>query len=182
MILSAGLLYICTLNRYLELIYLEKLTSQSQYKVWEKLNKNQKAVIHANICQWANSPPSNLYCKLWFDLILTWPEVKPIKAVGAEVVSHSVAPPAFTSCGPRLVALSGSPANTQVCGLRCEEGVDVIHNQLVVPPAMLGWVFPHSQEDVWPHAEVEECEEQIKIANKRQWWIVVPFFHLICER
>lgn len=33
MILSAGLLYICTLNRYLELIYLEKLTSQSQYKV-----------------------------------------------------------------------------------------------------------------------------------------------------
>lgn len=66
MILSAGLLYICTLNRYLELIYLEKLTSQSQYKVWEKLNKNQKAVIHANICQWANSPPSNLYCKLWF--------------------------------------------------------------------------------------------------------------------
>lgn len=79
-----------------------------------------------------------------FELILTWPEVKPIKTVGAEVVSYPVAPPAITSCGPGLVALSASPANTQVCGLRCEEGVDVIHHQLKVPPAMLGWIFPRS--------------------------------------
>lgn len=96
-------------------------------------------------------------------LILTWPEVKPVKAIGAEVVSYPVAPPASSSCGPWLVALSASPANTQLSGLSCEEGVNTIHNQLIVPPPVLGWIIPHRQEDVWSHAVVvrgtQEAEE-----------------------
>ncbi|TNN69666.1 hypothetical protein EYF80_020156 [Liparis tanakae] len=72
------------------------------------------------------------------DHIVFFQQVKPIKAIRVEVVSHSIAPPAFPSCGLGLVALRARPANTQVGGLGCEEGVDMVYNQLIVPPPRLG--------------------------------------------
>lgn len=93
---------------------------------------------------------------------LTWPEVKAIKAEGAEVISHPIATPGVAPCGPGQVALRAGPAHAQVSGLGREEGLHVIHSQLIVPSPGLGWILARSQEYVWSHAVVKYWTDSAK--------------------
>lgn len=93
---------------------------------------------------------------------LTWPEVKAIKAKGAEVISHPIATPGVAPCGPGQVALRAGPAHAQVSGLGREKGLHVIHSQLIVPSPGLGWILARSQEYVWSHAVVKYWTDSAK--------------------
>lgn len=120
----------------------------------------------------------NWYPVHWMllELILTWPKMKSIKAIGAQTVSHPIASPTFSTSGPRVIAFGASPANTQVSGLRCEEGINMIHNQLIVPPSMLSWLFSHGQEDVWPHAVV------MKFIHLKHFMISCNYYESIAQK
>lgn len=83
---------------------------------------------------------------------LTWPEIKPIKSVGVEVITHSVASPTLPSTGVRGKSIGVGPAHPQVSGLCCDEGLHLIHNQLVVPLPVLSRPVTDSQEGIGPHA------------------------------
>ena len=78
--------------------------------------------------------------------------MKPVEAVRVEVISHPVAPIALPGRGPGVVSLSAGPAHAQVGGLGSEEGLHVVHSQLVVPPAVLRRPLAQGQKYVGPHA------------------------------
>ena len=88
--------------------------------------------------------------------------MQPVEAVGVEVISHPVAPEALAGRGPGVVALGAGPAHAQVGGLGREEGLHVVHRQLVVPPAVLGRALPKGQEYVGPHAGGKQAEDKTK--------------------
>lgn len=83
----------------------------------------------------------------------TWPEVKPVEAVGVEVISNPVAPPAFPSTRVRTVALRQGPAHPQVVWLSREERLHFVHHHLKIPLLVLSGSFAGSKEDVGSHAE-----------------------------
>lgn len=77
--------------------------------------------------------------------------MQPIKAVGVEVISHTVAAPTFSSSRVGAVALSHSPTHPQVGSLRRHVGFHVVHHHLVVPLLVLSGALTCAKEDVGPY-------------------------------
>lgn len=88
-----------------------------------------------------------------YHVYFTWPEVKPVKTVGVEVIPDPIAPPAFPSTRVRTVALRQSPTHTQVIWLSCKERLHVVHHHLKIPLLILSGPFTSSKENVGSHAK-----------------------------
>ncbi len=88
-----------------------------------------------------------------YHVYITWPEVKPVKTVGVEVIPDPVAPPAFPSTRVRTVALRQSPTHTQVIWLSCKERLHVVHHHFKIPLLILSGSFTCSKENVGSHAK-----------------------------
>lgn len=84
----------------------------------------------------------------------TCPEVETVEGEGAEVVTGTVAPPAFAPPRVGAVAPGCRPAHPEVGGLRREEGLHPLHRHLEVPLAVLRRALVRPQEDVGAHAAV----------------------------
>lgn len=74
--------------------------------------------------------------------------MQPVKAVGVEVISDTVAPPALATSWVGAEAFRHSPAHTQMGSLCCYEGLHVVHHHFVVPLLILRGPLTCPQEDV----------------------------------
>lgn len=84
---------------------------------------------------------------------LTRPQMQSIKAIGVKVISHAVAPPAFSSSWVGAVALSHSPPHTQVGCLCRHKGLDMVDHNFIVPLLILGGPLARTQENVGSDTE-----------------------------
>lgn len=78
--------------------------------------------------------------------------MKPIKAVGVQIIPDAIASPSLSSTRIRRIAFSVGPAHPQVSGLSSNKVVHLVNYQLKIPLLILSRTLCHAQKNVWPHA------------------------------
>lgn len=142
----SGIIHVVMFCTYCLVLYF--LPNYLPINWWAAPNPN----INWNVvCQWKNLENNNKK-KQEKSCACTWPEMKPVKGIGVEIITNTIAPPALST--PRVggIAFSGGPAYTEMSGFTGDKMVYLINHQLKVPLLILSWSLAYAQEDVGSHA------------------------------